>query len=351
MLSTDLSARLEAWTGNPVVRALALSLILHLFLFLTVELGYRMGVWKFQMFPERWAQSLSARDTRSKDEQKDAASSSSEVPLVFIDVEATQATETPPEEAKYYSSENSIAANPDTEIDSTVPKISGTQDKVPKTTDVPRSEEESQPKPMPLQPAPASIAEAPEPPVESEPNPIQEADTGSKPGEVAIANPTPRKFFPKPAFSNAQQPREVPRPRYRRLADARAGRSGLVGQRMKQDGGVKRYSLDPGLDVKATPFGSYDRVIIDAIQKRWFDLVDERDYARNSKGKVVLSFRLNSDGTVTQVKVLESQVSEILAILCQRAIVDPAPYAPWPSDMRRAVGANHRLVRFTFHYE
>lgn len=351
MLSTDLSTRLEIWTGNPIVRSLALSLILHFFLFGTIEMGYRMGIWRFQILPERWAQSISARDARSMNQQKEAASSSPEVPLVFIDVESSQATETPPEEAKYYSSENSIAGNPDTEVDSVVPKISGTQDKVPKTTDTPRNEEQPQPTPMPLQPAPAATAETPEPPVETETEPIQEAETGPKPGEVVIAKPTRRTIFPKPAFSNTQQPRVVPRPRYRRLADARAGQSSLVGQRMKQDGGVKRYSKAEGLDAKATPFGSYDKAIIDAIQKRWFDLLDERDYARNSQGKVVLTFRLNSDGTVAQLNVLESQVSEILGILCQRAIVDPAPYAPWPRDMLRAVGANHRLVRFTFHYE
>lgn len=281
--------------------------------------------------------------------QKDTSTQSTEVPLVFIDVEAIQATKEVPEQAKYYSSVNSIAGNPDTQVDAEVPKISGTQEVVPKTTDTPRKIEKTEPEPMPLQPSPVTAEPAPDlQPVKPEPVSKvvskKEAETG--PGDVVVSKPAQRPIFPKPAITPAAQ-----RPRYRRLADARAADTSLAGEKMKQEGGVKRYSIAEGLDAKATPFGAYDRAIIDAIQKRWFDLLDERNYARNASGKVVLTFRLNSDGSVTELSVSDSQVSEILSILCQRAVQDPSPYAPWPADMRRAIGDNHRLVRFTFHYE
>ena len=37
--------------------------------------------------------------------------------------------------------------------------------------------------------------------------------------------------------------------------------------------------------------------------------------------------------------------------LCQRAVLDPAPFEKWPSDMRRIIGSDRREVRFTFYYE
>ena len=118
---------------------------------------------------------------------------------------------------------------------------------------------------------------------------------------------------------------------------------------MKQDGGVRRFRIE-GLNAKATPFASYDQAIIEAIQSRWFNLLEERNFANNDSGRVVLTFRLNSDGSVTHLGVAESTVNELLAILCQKAVRDPAPYGAWPSDMRRLVGADFREVRFTFYY-
>ena len=112
---------------------------------------------------------------------------------------------------------------------------------------------------------------------------------------------------------------------------------------------VKRRALISSLDVKATPFGAYDAAIIAAIQKRWYDLLDESNFPPRT-GKVVIEFRLYSDGRVTDLKVSEEDVGDILTVFCRRAISDPAPYAPWPSDMRRMVGKEYRDVKFTFYY-
>jgi hypothetical protein len=47
---------------------------------------------------------------------------------------------------------------------------------------------------------------------------------------------------------------------------------------------------------------------------------------------------------------VENTVGELLGYVCQKAITDPSPFAPWPSDMRRMVGANFREIAFTFYY-
>jgi outer membrane biosynthesis protein TonB len=346
MMSTELSSRWEDWTTNPVVRALALSLLIHLLVFGVIEAGYRMGMWKVTLVPIQWTQEVPLRDS-DKTAENDPASN--EIPMVFVEVTPFQSSETPPETAKFYSSENSLAGNQKTDVESDVPEITGTQDKVPKTIDAPKPVPAAEPEPLPLQPSPqtAAVPEAQPPtPAETEVEPEPPAD----PGDMRMETPTRKTIFPPPAISTATQPKPEERPRYRKLADARAAQSALAGEKMKQEGGVKRYSIE-GLDVRSTPFGGYDRAIIDAIQKRWFDLLDQRDYSRSGSGKVVLSFRLNVDGSVTGLRVMESQVNEILSLLCQRAVQDPAPYGPWPPGMRRAVGANYRFVRFTFHYE
>ena len=54
-----------------------------------------------------------------------------------------------------------------------------------------------------------------------------------------------------------------------------------------------------GLNVKATPFGPYDAMFIEAVQSRWLSLLDERDFVGNQAGKVIVEFRLHHDGRIT----------------------------------------------------
>ena len=54
-------------------------------------------------------------------------------------------------------------------------------------------------------------------------------------------------------------------------------------------------------------------------------MIDGQPLTRAS-GKVTLSFHLNYDGTITEMQVLNTTVSGLLAAMCQRAVLDPAPY-------------------------
>jgi hypothetical protein len=134
------------------------------------------------------------------------------------------------------------------------------------------------------------------------------------------------------------------------MAEAARRKGALPSERMKQEGGVKQFGLASTLDVKATPFGSYDAAIIAAIRQHWYNLLESRPFAANYSGKVVLEFRLNSDGSVSHMKMNENTVTDILGLLCQRAVQEPAPFAKWPADLRRMVGKEYREVRFTFYY-
>ena len=103
------------------------------------------------------------------------------------------------------------------------------------------------------------------------------------------------------------------------------------------------------LDTKATPFGAYDAALVEAISQRWFSLLDARDYASDSRGKVVLQFQLHYDGRITDMNMAANTAGEVLGLICQKAVLDPAPFAAWPSDMRRTLG-DSRNIQFTFIY-
>ena len=147
----------------------------------------------------------------------------------------------------------------------------------------------------------------------------------------------------------AEAPAKPARPRS--LAEARANRGILVGETMKQEGGVSRLNIVPSLDVRSSPFGNYDAAMIYIVQQAWFALLDEARFTYERSGKVVLRFKLRADGSITDLKTLESEVGDTLAFLCETAIIKPQPFARWPADMRREVGSDTREITWTFHYQ
>ena len=84
--------------------------------------------------------------------------------------------------------------------------------------------------------------------------------------------------------------------------------------------------------------------------ERWYDLLDSQQFAMDRTGKTTVYFHLNPDGAVTELKITDNTVGELLGYVCQEAIQQAAPFGPWSSDMRRMVGANFREITFTFYY-
>ena len=298
---------------NPLATAFALSLALHGVLFTTWRIGQtmhwldRQPTWlvRFYKFlqpaPKAFARVL----------PKPPSAKAKEIPLTFMEVDPVLAVVEPPKDAKYYGAFSAKAAQPDPTLDTQKPKVDGKQDKVPRLTDNPR------PVLFPLQPAP--------PP---EPKPKPPDSPGDRQNDATMGT--------------------APSDRPRTLAAARAAKGMLAGEKMRQDGGANQRG-QLSVDVKGTPFGAYDAAFIAAVQQRWYDLIDNSQVVQRS-GKVVLQFRLIYDGRITDMKVNDNNVGELLCLLCQRAVLDPAPYARWPSDMRRVIGENYREVTFTFYY-
>jgi hypothetical protein len=251
---------------------------------------------------------------------------------VFVEVNPEAATTEPPKDAKYYSSRNSKAANPDTQADNDSPKITGEQEHVVKAQDAPR-------KFTPLQPAPPPK----ETQVAKEDQPAEQAKPKPPVGDLAMAKPTPA-LRPDTGAAERTRPRTLTEARMRQPQN-----NLMPGPKMKEDGGVRRHLEISSFDAKATPFGEYDRAFIEAVEQRWYDLLDSRQFALDRTGKVVLQFRLNYDGRISDMAIAQTTVGETLAYVCQLAVTDPAPYEKWPSDMRREIG-DSRNIQFTFYY-
>lgn len=327
--------RFERSDFHRLLAALAAALLLHLL----VYGGYRAEKayhWMERIPVPHWLTRAKQRLAIPMVAQKPVEH---EIPLTFVEVNPDQTVTAAPKNAKYYSSKSSRAANPDAAKASNVPKITGKQEEVVKTEDAVRS------KMFPLQPSARAQPQEQTPP-RTESQSQSKAQESPTAGDLAFARAEAVL-----RQEQLQQP-SPPQPKPRTVAEAlsRPENQQLAGERMKQEGGVDQPAPYATLDVAGTSFGEYDHELIQAIQTRWYTLLDEQKLTRLT-GRVVLEFHLHDDGTITDMTVQESTVDELLGALCQRAVIDPAPYAPWPSDMRRQIGVSFRDLRFTFYYE
>ena len=301
--------------GSPEMRrlglALALSLMLHLLGWGGYEAGKEFGWWQQWHWPE-WLPRLAVMKTKPPEP------ANKEQQLMFIDV--TQPSPEAPKNAKYYSSQNSQAAD-SSKGNKNLPQLNGKQTEMVKTETV-LHPDFSKPKPVELAPAP-------------KPTPV------TKPGDLTLGKPD------KPT------PQEQPRPRTVKEAKEQQSHR-LPGEEMKQAGGVQRHLEVGSLDAKATLFGVYDDALVDAVSQSWYNSLEQTRYASDSRGKVVIQFSLHSDGTVTDLAIAQDTADDtpggIWAIICQAAIEKASPFARWPSDMVHENGSNTREVRFTFFY-
>lgn len=361
--------RRTTWeTPRPLATAFAISVVIHLLTFGLGELGYRLGWW--QQGPLAWLAELAgvpasvwSRQARLEELRRLREERERVLPLVFVDVDPTQASSDAPTQTPYYGAFNSRASNPDTSRNLPQPELDGSQTEVLKTADTERAappEFPLQPSPPPSESPPAEAASelppepaAPEaePAAEIEPEPSVISEPTPETGDLAMLASAPRASAQLP---HPHQP-EPQSDRPRSVAEALARRglnpdSALTGRKYQQEGGVKRFAVESSLDVQGTPLGDYDRRFVAAVQESWYALLREQRYSLDRVGRVVLKFRLTRDGRITHLQVEESEVGDVYTTICQLAVTRPAPYDPWPADMAQLIGKDYREIRFTFYY-
>lgn len=362
-----------------LLAAFGLSLGVHVLLLLLPAGAFD---WMFQLW-EVSAEISSQRKEREKTAEFVFRLEPKSMPTLFVDAHPSQATEEKPEETPYYAVIDAIAGDNSPQDSMPQPEIDGGQDKVRKTMDTPPSAaravslpaESSREAVKPQKPAPANDAldsskssesllledggQLPEKEKGNAESEIHKGESEHQPQEFAQLRPSvPSRIGPgvsegkpmKPRDSKPAEPESVKQERPRTLAHARQN-AGLIGRKMKQEGGMDRFRLQSTPDLSKTPFGNYDAAVIQAIQQRWYHLLENRSIFQNTRGKVVLKFWMKSDGSVTGLKVVENSAGDDLqSYACEAAVRDPAPYGRWPEDMRRVIQSDRREIRFTFYY-
>ncbi|HEY5913870.1 MAG TPA: hypothetical protein VJA21_25050, partial [Verrucomicrobiae bacterium] len=159
--NTVLSLRWKQAESSRLAWALLLSLVLHLFAYGTYEAGRKFGWWHY-LSTRPFMQSARMLTDLLRPALKREPPKPQEIPLVFVEVNPIAATPEPPKDAQFYSDKNSKAANPEAEKETNIPKISGKQEQVVKTEDVPK--EKPAEKFVPLQPSkPPEVAKEEKP--------------------------------------------------------------------------------------------------------------------------------------------------------------------------------------------
>ncbi len=327
------------WLRSPLVIALLLSLVLHLFLFFFAWLAPQMANWKW--LPS-WAKPLVAAvsPTPKKPEaQARVEPADIEIPLQFIEVDPNQSVAEAPKDARFTSTANTLAGNP-SPAKTPVPRIDGRREDTLKTFDTVRPSKQNQP----VVPQDTEEQQA-----KAEVKPQEKG--GPKPGELALARPVPdAKVDREQEMRDAEKAQVAAPKKHKSVAEARAERGLLVGEQMKQDGGVPRVSVDSTFNVRSTQFGAYSSRLTAAVQGRWYHLLDEQKYALQRTGKVVVTFKLHPDGSVSDIRTTVSTVGDIYSLLCELSIEQPQSYGVWPRELIQEIGRDPIPVTFTFNY-
>jgi outer membrane biosynthesis protein TonB len=223
-----------------------------------------------------------------------------------------------PKAAPFTSSRNQTAAQPVPEkmpTNSPLPKSDGTSESVRIAQGKPRSIDQSQAQPI-SQPSVSMVA-----PVKAAPPP--------GPGKSA-AKPSPA-----PVAANPERPR----------ASAPSGTYGLL---LRRPVGVNRAG-SIAVDARFSNYGDYTQRMMEAIQSSWWSIIERSRFEGVTRGHVAVSFRLHRDGTVTDAKVLATEVTRVMTLACKDAVMAPAPYDIWRADMVAMYGESD-TVTINFHY-
>jgi outer membrane biosynthesis protein TonB len=344
---------------HPLLFALGISLAVHVVLFTLAATVLGVALLRdpdllkqIAQSPERIIELTAQQFDKTPPPELKPPEQEKQMPMLFIEVDPSQTVKDTPDKSKYYAAQNTLAANPDTKLDTDTPKIEGKQTQIIRAFDAAKA----QPKAMPLQPSPAQ-AKVEAQPQKNTPQSEQAAKSQKKQdqslqelakqerGDLEKLRPVQTKQEQKNAVEES-----VPPARPKTLAEAKARQSDHrpPGEKMQQEGGVKRLAATSSLQASATPLGQYDAILIDAIREAWFGNVRNKTFG--NQGRVDITFRLHANGRISDLHVINSTVDSILTSYCEIAIEKPSPFPPWPNEVKRELGANFRDIRFSFHY-
>lgn len=139
----------------------------------------------------------------------------------------------------------------------------------------------------------------------------------------------------------AAQTRPMPRARPRLAPE-------LITGPLLQSQGSARLRGALALDATFSEFGEYEQQFYAAIQAGWYQEIDFFQPI-DTAARVQVRFRIQADGTVDQVKAVQSNASKIATVICETAISKRSPFRPWTQEMVQVFG-EERWIHVVFHY-
>jgi hypothetical protein len=92
----------------------------------------------------------------------------------------------------------------------------------------------------------------------------------------------------------------------------------------------------------------YDTRFIQDVLKAWMEFKGRPQWAQ--PGKVIASFKLHHDGTITDLSFTSGGANQRQRYYCREALEGAAPFERWSTNLRNRIGADHRQCQFTFSY-
>jgi hypothetical protein len=276
--------------------------------------------------------------------------------LSFIEVDSAQASAQRPDSARFFSDRSSLAANPvPSNRSADIPKIEGRKMSQLETTTV-RLASKTQPRP----------AAPPSPPTAQPPRVVARAQTPQ-----SMTPPKPAEGITSPElFRRQQQAQAAASPakttetsstvaqskQQLQFAESSFGLRPAPGEMQQTDReiptiasatetGVARHG-PTALNVVGMPQGAYSKKMFAEIGRYWTQLLDRR-YADGQPGRARLNFTLYPTGRVDHLKIAQNSASPILGELCQTAVLQCAPFDPWPEDLK-LIGGDHLDISIDF---
>lgn len=98
------------------------------------------------------------------------------------------------------------------------------------------------------------------------------------------------------------------------------------------------------------PFKVYDAAFVGAISNQWFKTVSALPVPPPA-GAVVVAFQLNLDGSINDLQVVKSTMTDNFNALCTNVIQTASPFGSWTDDMRKACPDGYRDIHYNFNFK
>ncbi len=145
------------------------------------------------------------------------------------------------------------------------------------------------------------------------------------------------------SMSSESDPVPKPKPRIRpRLAPELT-----TGPLMRSKGSASRHG-SVAIDATFSEFGEYEQQFYAAIQSGWYQ---EIEYFQpiDTATRVLVSFTIHQDGSITGLNATNSTASDIGTFICEEAISKRSPFRAWTKEMIEVFGIK-RDLNIVFHY-